>query len=70
MRKTKVNYYRNFNEKDITDNKKIWKAVKPLLSELINSDKFHFDENEEWINSESKRAEVLNEFFSNIVRKT
>ena len=55
MRKTKVNYYKNFNEKDITDNKKIWKAVKPLLSELINSDKIHFDENGEWINSESKR---------------
>lgn len=70
MRKTKVNYYKNFNEKDITDNKKIWKAVKPLLSELINSDKIHFDENGEWINSESKRDEVLNEFFSDIVRKT
>ena len=70
MRKTKVNYYKNFNEKDITDNKKIWKAVKPLLSELINSDKIHFDENGEWINGESKRDEVLNEFFSDIVRKT
>ena len=69
LRKTKMNYYGNLNEKDITDNKKFWKTVKPFLSDKsINSDKIHLNENGELINSESKTAEVLNEFFSNIVK--
>ena len=69
LRKTKMNYYGNLNEKDITENKKFWKTVKPFLSDKsINSDKIHLNENGELINSESKTAEVLNEFFSNIVK--
>ena len=56
---------------------KLWKTVitvltviKPLLSDKsINSDKIHLNENGELINSESKTAEVLNEFFSNKVKK-
>ena len=44
----KINYYRNLNEKDITDNKKFWKTVKPFLSDKsINSDKIYLNENGE-----------------------
>ena len=69
LRKTKINYYENLDEKQIKDNKKFWKTVKPLLSDKsINSDKIHLNENGELINSESKTVEVLNEFFSNIVK--
>ena len=69
LRKTKINYYGNLNEKDITDNKKFQKTVKPLLSDKsINSDKIHLNENGELINSKSNTAEVLNKFFSNIVK--
>ena len=40
LRKTKINYYGNLDEKDITDNKIYWKTVNPLLSDKsINSDK-------------------------------
>ena len=64
-----MNYYGNLNEKDITDNKKFWKTVKPFLSDKsINSDKIHLNENGELINSKSKTAEVLNKFFSIIVK--
>ena len=43
-----MNYYGNLNEKDTTDNKKIWKTVKPSLSDKsINSDKIHLNENGE-----------------------
>ena len=64
-----MNYYRNLNEKDITDNKRNWKTVKPFLSDKsINSDKIHLNKNGELINSKFKTAEVLNEFFSNIVK--
>ena len=69
LRKTKMNYYGNLNEKDITDNKKFWKTVKPFLfDKSINSDKIHLNENGELINSKSKTAEVLNKFFWNIVK--
>ena len=64
-----MNYNWNLNEKDITDNKKFWETVKPFLSDKsINSDKVHLIENGELINSKTKSPEVLNEFFSNIVK--
>ena len=69
LRKTKMNYYGNLNEKDVIDNKKFWNTVKPFLSDKsINSDEFHLNENGELINSKPKTAEVLNELFSNIVK--
>ena len=69
LRKTKMNYYGNLNGKDIIDNKKFWKTVKPFLSDKsINSDKIHLNENGELINNKTKKAEALNEFFSNIVK--
>ena len=69
LRKAKTNYYGNLNEKDITDNKKFWKTVKPFLSDKSkSSDKIHLSENGELLNNESETAEVLNNFFSNIVK--
>ena len=35
LRKTKKQYYANLNEKDVADNKKFWKTVKPLLSDKL-----------------------------------
>ena len=50
LRKTKMNYYGNLDEKEITDNKKFWKTVKPLLSDKsVNSGKIHLNENGELI---------------------
>ena len=57
MKKTKINYNGNLDEKDITDNKKFWKIVKPLLSnKSINSDKIHLNENGELITIEPKNS--------------
>ena len=33
MKKAKKEYYQNLDEKNVIDNRKFWKAVKPLLSE-------------------------------------
>ena len=69
LTKTKINYYGNLDEQDITDNKEIWKTVKPFLSDKsINRNKIHLNENEELINRESKTAGALNDFFWNIVK--
>ena len=57
MKKTKINYDGNLDEKDITDNKKFWKIVKPLLSnKSINSDKIHLNENGELITIQPKNC--------------
>ena len=64
LRKTEKINYRNLHETDITNNKKIWKTVKPFLPDKpINSDKTYLNENGELINRKCKTAEVLNEFF-------
>ena len=69
LRKTQINCYGNLDEKGITDNKKICKTVKLLLSDKsMNSDKIHLNENGELINREYKTAELLNEFFSDIAK--
>ena len=53
----------------LTDNNFFWKTVKPFLSNIsINSDKIHLIENGKLINSKTKTSEVLNEFFSNIIK--
>ena len=39
QRKTKKQCYANLNQKDVADNKKFWKTVKPLLSDKIRSNK-------------------------------
>ena len=57
LRETKMNYYGNLDEKDVRDNRKFGKTVKPFLSDkLTNSDKLHLNENGELI-------KVLIEFF-------
>ena len=54
----------------MTDNNKFWKTVKPYLSnKSVKSDKIHLDEDEELRKSESETTDVLNNFFSNIVKK-
>ena len=69
LRKTKKTYYANLDEKNVTDNKKFWKTVKPYLSDKsVKCDKVNLNENGELLKSESETAEVFNNFFSNIVK--
>ena len=58
------------DEKNVIDNKKFWKTVKPLLSDKsVSREKINLTENEKMLTSESETAETLNNFFSNIVKK-
>ena len=68
-RKTKKRYYENVNEKFVVDNKLFWKTVKPLLSDNVaGEDEIHLIENNELAKTDLETAEVLNNFFSNIVQ--
>ena len=70
LKKAKKEYYQNLDEKNVIDNKKFWKTVKPLLSDKsVSREKINLTENEKMLTSESETAETLNNFFPNIVKK-
>ena len=70
LKKAKKEFYQNLDEKNVIDNKKFWKTVKPLLSDKsVSREKINLTENEKMLTSESETAETLNNFFSNIVKK-
>ena len=37
LRKRKRDYFRNLDPKDITDNRKFWKSVKPIFSDKVQT---------------------------------
>ena len=68
LRKSKREYFNNLNEKNVCDNKKFWRVVKPLLSnKIISNEKITIVEGDKIIRSDKETAKVLNEFFSNVV---
>ena len=67
--KTKKDHYAFLSEKDIADNKQLWRTVKPLLSDKVkSSEKIILVKEEETINEDGEMAEILNTFFSNAVK--
>ena len=68
LRKCKREYSDNLYEKNVCDNKKFWRAVKPLLSnKIISNEKITIIECDKIIRSDKETAKVLNEFFCNAV---
>ena len=69
LRKTKRSYCSNLNEKNVIDNRKFWKTVKPMLSnKFVYSEKLTLVDNEKIIANDKEIANVLNDFFSNIIK--
>ena len=65
----KKQYLANLNEKDITDNRKIWHTVKIFFSEKIKSrESIVLIEKGKTISKEEEVANTLNDFFSNIIK--
>ena len=73
LRKTKKDHYANLNEKNAADNKQFWRTVKPLLPDKLKSSVVGKRDHtlvvgEEIINEGDENAEILNTFFSNVVK--
>ena len=69
LRKAKKDYYGNLNEKDVIDNKKFWKTVKPLFSDKVkSSEKITLVQEDKIITSDDENGKILNSFFSNVVK--
>ena len=62
MRKTKKDYG-NLNEKDLIDNKKFWKTVKPLFSDKVKSSEKITLVHEDKIITDDENTKILNSFF-------
>ena len=70
LRKSKKDYFSNLNEKQITDNKRFWKTVKPFLSNKVqSSERINLtDENDSLVADYGKIAAELNSFCSFVVK--
>ena len=68
LRKEKKEYFANVNEKDITDNRKFWYTVKPILSDKFKSrENIILVSNEKITSDEVEVANTLNNLLSNII---
>ena len=69
LRKEKKEYFAKINEKDISDNRKFWQTVKPIISDKIKSkESIILVKNNNIRSNEFHVAKTFNEFFSNIVK--
>ena len=69
LRKTKKAFYENLDERKVSDYKLSWKTVKPPLSEKFTArEKISLSEHGEIVKTEKETAEVLNNYFGNIVK--
>lgn len=69
MQKSKKDYYKNLNERNICDNWNFWKVVKALLSNKIApKEKIAILEGEEIRKTDQGNSKVLNNFLSNIIK--
>ena len=67
LRKTKIEYFQKLNVKDLSDNRKFWKTIKPVFSNKgLNSNKLMLKENNRLITEKKKLVNVMNAFFVNI----
>ena len=67
LRNTKKDYFQKLNIKDLTDNKKFWKIMKPFFSTKgLNSNKLILREKDVLITDEKALATLMNKYFVNI----
>ena len=65
--KTKKQYYKSLDIKEVTDNKKFWKSVKSYFGKGdSNSEKFMLLENNSIKTNEKEIATIMNNYFINI----
>ena len=67
LRNTKKDYFQKLNIKDLTDNKKFWKTIKPFFSNKgLNSNKLMLREKDVVVADEKALATLMNNYFVNV----
>ena len=68
MQKSKREFFGSLNETHLSDNKKLWGAVTPLLSnKVVYNDRITLLEDEKIIENDKNTACILKELFCNII---
>ena len=68
VRKAKKNFFNNLNVRNITDNKRFWKTMKPfLLSKVGNNERKNLVEGDKVVSEDREVAEKFKSYFENIV---
>ena len=68
VKKSKKDYYNQINIRDVTDNKKFWKTIKPMFTDKIkHTQNISLVDNDVIISDNTKVAEKFNNFFVNII---
>ena len=66
LRKTKRNFFKNVNEKKISDNRTFWKEIKPYFNDKGSmSSKITLDERDKIIHRDKEIVESMNKYFVN-----
>ena len=69
LRKTKRNFFKNVNEKKISDNRTFWKEIKPYFNDKGGmSSKITLVERDKIIHKDKEIAETMNKYFVNITK--
>ena len=67
LRNAKNSYFRNIDLSNLTDNRKFWKAIKPVFAYKIQTaPSIPLEKNGELISDDRKIAELFNNYFLNI----
>ena len=68
-KRERAKYYENLNLKNITDNRKFWKTVKPFFGDKgASTNKIVLVENDQIINDDKEVAQKFNDYFDNAVK--
>ena len=70
LRKTKKDFFNNFDVKRITENKQFWKTVKLCLTDkTLKDERIMLIKIEKVVSDERELVKIFNEYFSNILPK-
>ena len=65
LRKTKTDYFKNLNIRDLSDNRKFWKRIKPYFTNKgLNSNILFLEEKGNLVSNEKQLATIMNSFFN------
>ena len=69
LRKTKTEYFKNLNVKDLSDSGKFWKTIKSYFSNKgLNSSRLLLKEKGNLVSDEKEVATIMNNFFISIMK--
>ena len=68
LKRSKIDFYKNLNVKNVTDNKHFWKTIKPNFTyKVLKDERMVLVEDDQVITADTDLAEIFKDHFDNIV---